>query len=249
MQLTENVYLVGGGPFTGFGLTSHSDCHVYLVDGGSELALIDSGLGIPAGFDELTANIEALGFDPGAVTMLALTHYHADHAGGAARARRRFGAAVAVAAEAAPAIEAGDEVATGLRAAREAGVFPEEAVLEPCPVDRPLREGDTIPVGTGSLRYIPTPGHARGHGSFLLTGLGRRALFTGDALFWAGRILLQAVPDCDLQESIASVERLAALDFDAFLPGHGAVTVAGGSLHPALAKGEIERLGIPKGIL
>ena len=249
MKLTESVYLVGGGPFSGFGLTSQSDCHVYLIDGETELVLVDCGLGNPAGFDELAANIDALGFDPQNVTTVALTHFHGDHAGGAARARRLFGAEIAIAAEAAPFLEAGDEEATGLRAARDAGVFPEDAVLEPCEVDRPLRESDTIPVGPGVLHFIPTPGHALGHGSFLLTGLGRPALFAGDALFWAGRILLQAVPDCDLQASIASVERLATLEFDAFLPGHGAVTVAGGSLHTALAKGAIDRLEVPKSIL
>jgi glyoxylase-like metal-dependent hydrolase (beta-lactamase superfamily II) len=230
-------------------LTSQADCHVYLIDGGNELVLVDCGLGMASGFDELMGNIEAVGFDPRAVKTVALTHYHADHAGGAARARRLLGADIAISAEAAPFLEAGDEEATGLRAARDAGVFPAEAALDPCPVDRPLRDGDTIAVGSGLLHFIPTPGHAMGHGSFMLTGLGRPALFAGDALFWAGRILLQAVPDCDLQDSIASVRRMAALEFDAFLPGHAALTVSGGSLHTAMAVGEIDRLGVPKSIL
>ena len=45
MQLTERVYLVGSGA-SGFSLTHHSDCHIYLIDGGSESALIDAGTGL-----------------------------------------------------------------------------------------------------------------------------------------------------------------------------------------------------------
>jgi hypothetical protein len=39
MQLTRRVYLVGSGS-TGLSLTHDSDCHVYLIDGGTELAVV-----------------------------------------------------------------------------------------------------------------------------------------------------------------------------------------------------------------
>ena len=60
MQLTDIVHLVGSGQ-SGFSLTDPLDCHVYLLDGGSELALIDTGVGrdTPA----IAAQIEAAGFD------------------------------------------------------------------------------------------------------------------------------------------------------------------------------------------
>jgi len=45
MKLTERVYLVGSGS-AGFSLTHESDCHIYLIDGGSEFALIDAGAGL-----------------------------------------------------------------------------------------------------------------------------------------------------------------------------------------------------------
>ena len=51
MRLTPDVCLVGGGMF-GFGLTSPGDCHVYLLDGGDELVLIDAGIGGVAGDPE-----------------------------------------------------------------------------------------------------------------------------------------------------------------------------------------------------
>ena len=45
MQLTERIWIVGSGR-AGFGLTHHSDSHVYLIDGGSEIALVDAGAGV-----------------------------------------------------------------------------------------------------------------------------------------------------------------------------------------------------------
>ena len=121
--------------------------------------------------------------------------------------------------------------------------------MTPTLVDDRLADGDELDVGDTRIRFIATPGHCAGHGAYLLTGVGHDALFAGDAVFWAGRILLQAVPDCDLQASHESISRLAALDFEAFFPGHGAVTVRGGDMHPRMAQAEIDKLGIPKGIL
>ena len=116
-------------------------------------------------------------------------------------------------------------------------------------MDRRLTDGDVIEVGELSLRFVPTPGHARGHGSYLLSGEEGNALFTGDSLFWAGKILLQAVEDCDLQESLESLQRMAALDFEGFFPGHGALAVEGGHVHAAMAQAEIEKLGVPKNLV
>jgi glyoxylase-like metal-dependent hydrolase (beta-lactamase superfamily II) len=250
MQLTDNVYLVGGGPFTGFGLTSGPDSHVYLLDGGEDgLVLVDSGSGLDDSFEEIVANISGHGFDPSRIGVIALTHYHADHAGGAPRFQEQFGATIAVHQDAADALENADEKAAGLEAARRAGVFPDEVRMRECSVGLRLSDGDGIAVGDGNLQMVSTPGHCGGHGSYLLTGLGPAAVFAGDALFWAGRILLQSVPDCDLGESVHSVERLASLEFESFFPGHGAITVSGGGVHAAMAKTEIDSLSVPKSIL
>ena len=45
MRLTRSVYLVGGGTLA-FGLSDDYDCHVYVIDGGEEMALVDAGAGI-----------------------------------------------------------------------------------------------------------------------------------------------------------------------------------------------------------
>src|SRR3972149_6091879 len=71
MKLTQDVYLVGGGDY-GFNLTHRLDCHVYVVDGGSELALIDAGFG--PGTEEILALMKEDGLDPDRLAAPALAH-------------------------------------------------------------------------------------------------------------------------------------------------------------------------------
>src|SRR3981081_3153401 len=84
MRLSERVHLVGSGS-NGFDLTDAYDCHVYLIDGGEELALIDVGAGM--GAEAILDNARRDGFDPARIRHLILTHGHGDHAGGAPRMR------------------------------------------------------------------------------------------------------------------------------------------------------------------
>ena len=63
MKLTSQVHVVGGGRF-GFGLSGALDCHVYLLNGGDEMALIDPGLGLGRDFDTVLQNIRDDGLDP-----------------------------------------------------------------------------------------------------------------------------------------------------------------------------------------
>jgi glyoxylase-like metal-dependent hydrolase (beta-lactamase superfamily II) len=247
LRLLENVYLVGGGPVAGLGLTTGGDCHVYLVDGGSELALIDCGLG--TSFETVIGHIKDDGFDPGRIKRLFLTHYHGDHAGGAAKFHDELGVEVAIASEARAALETGDEEATSLAAARAAGIYPADYRLQGCAVADALEDGETRQVGTVNIRFLSTPGHCRGHGSYLMTGSGRPVLFAGDAVFWTGQILLQAIPDCDLQAALGSVLKLEQLDFETLLPGHGAFTLSGAHQHVEMAAKTIRSLGIPRNLV
>ena len=89
MQLSESVYIVAGGDH-GLGISEAYDSTVYLLDVGSELALIDAGCGIDPG--PTVENIERHGYDPAGITHILLTHCHADHAGAAGFWRERTGA-------------------------------------------------------------------------------------------------------------------------------------------------------------
>ena len=67
VRLTRDIALVGGGN-NGFDISAPLDCHVYLLDGGDELALVDAGVGdVPGDPDAILANAEADGFDPGRI--------------------------------------------------------------------------------------------------------------------------------------------------------------------------------------
>ena len=63
MKLTEDVYLVGGGD-TGFNISNRMDCHVFVIRGEDELALVDAGFDGPG---KILSNIENDGLDPGQI--------------------------------------------------------------------------------------------------------------------------------------------------------------------------------------
>jgi hydroxyacylglutathione hydrolase len=249
MRLTEDIALVGGGAMTGFGLSSDFDAHVYLLDGGEECALVDCGMGTPSGIERVLENAKRAGIPGERITKLFLTHYHTDHAGGAAIYRERLSLQVAVGAGAKDALELPDHDATGFAAAKAAGIFPSGYDYKPCVIDDPLADGAERRVGRLSVRFIETPGHCGAHGSYLVTAPGQSYLLAGDAVFAGGKLFLQAIPDCDINESMKSVARLAALDFDALLPGHGAICLRDGRSHVELANASIGRLALPANLV
>jgi glyoxylase-like metal-dependent hydrolase (beta-lactamase superfamily II) len=243
VQLADRIHLVGSGSF-GFDLSDAYDCHVYLLDGGSELALVDVGAGMGAA--EIVANVRRAGFDPARVRQLVCTHAHGDHAGGAARMRELLpDAAVCCSREVVELVRTGDEEGTSIGVAKRAGIYPAEYRLEPCPVERELDEGDRIAVGNLTLECIDTPGHSSGHLSFLLEHGGRRSLFGGDVVFHGGTILLQNIHDCSLAALATSLRKLRGLSVDALFPGHLAFSLRDGQRHIEKANRALDTLLIP----
>lgn len=243
MQINERVFLVGGG-LTGFGLSHDSDCHVYLIDGGSEAALIDAGAGL--GLNDILANIDGHGLNADKISHLLLTHLHADHAGGAAGVKAAIPSiTVAAAEDMAPALRQGDEEAIALTHGKRGGYYADDYRFRPCPVALDLIDGQEIVVGQISLRVITTPGHSAGHVCFVMDDGGKRYLLTGDNLFFGGKILLQPVADCSLQSHLASIRKLDGLGVDVFLPGHGAISLRNGQRHIDEALSWMDRCLVP----
>jgi glyoxylase-like metal-dependent hydrolase (beta-lactamase superfamily II) len=249
MRVTDEVFIVGGGVRNAFGLSNDPDCHVYLVNGGDELALIDCGMADGNSLERVLSNVRNEGLDPARISTIIVTHYHMDHAGGAARFRDRLGVAVMAPAGAAHALRTGDERAVALDVAKAAGFYAEDYRFEPVAVARELREGDEIRVGNLELEVFDTPGHCDGHASYLLHGRERRYLFAGDAVFAGGKVVLQNIHDCSIQKSAASIAKLAALEFDALLPGHAAICLDGGKEHVRLAYEACQSLFVPKNLI
>ncbi len=246
MKLTSDVYLVGGGDYS-FNLTHRLDCHVYVVDGGDELVMIDAGFG--PGTGEILDLMRGDGLDPGRVSRIVVTHYHADHAGGCAAMVRATGAELWAPAEAAEAIRTADADRIGLTWAQSFGFYPQDYVWEACDVSGEFGDGDRISAGALSLEAVSTPGHCSGHYVLRLEGRDRSYLFASDLVFWGGAIILQNVPDANLQEYAASMNRVLELEFDALLPGHHMISLANGRRHVEAAARDFNRIGLPRDLL
>jgi hydroxyacylglutathione hydrolase len=247
VKLTDRIHLVGSGSF-GFDLTDAFDCHVYLVDGGQELALVDVGAGM--GAEAIVDNVRRAGFDPKRIRHLILTHAHGDHAGGAARMHRLLDdPTVYLSHTVADFLRHGNEQGISLDVAKQAGIYPPEYALEPCNVDVDLADGETIGVGDLTIQVLDTPGHSDGHVSLVLEHGGQRSLFAGDVIFFGGRILLQNIYDCRLDAEIRSLRRLRELSVDALLPGHFTLSLRDGQRHIERANEVLDRLLIPEQVV
>ena len=246
VRLTERISVVGGGS-TGLGTSHALDPNVYLLSGGEELALVDAGAG-PGG-DRILENVRSLGYEPGNIEHIFLTHAHADHAGGAASLAERVKARVYLSELERGALENADEEALGLSVARRNGYYPEDYRLRPCKVDVALRGGERLRCGDLELEVIPTPGHSMGSVCFLVEDEGCVTLFAGDTVFAGGRISLIVAPGSDLLALQGSVATLRALNVTSLLPGHGIFPLLGGQDHIDQAAEAFSTMLPPRSIL
>ena len=248
MKLTSDLHVVGGGYF-GFGISGRLDCNVYVVNSGSELALIDPGMGMGRDFDAILDNIREDGLDPGRIRKMILTHYHCDHIGAAAEAQKRLDVEVYASSFAAPVIRVADEKAVALDVAKAANFYPDDFFLPACPVDVELVEGDVIKVGNLELETYETPGHCDGHLSFVMRGGDRTYLLGSDLVFWGGKVVWQNIHDCRIDAYAQSMFKMEQVEFDALIPGHLQISLTGGKAHVDAAAAAFRQLGVPPNLL
>ena len=165
--------------------------------------------------------------------VIAVTHIHLDHAGGAGTLAELFESAdVAVHEAGAPHLVNPSRLWSS--ASRIYGTAMEEmwGGIDPVPADRirTLADGDVIDLGGASLRAVATPGHASHHHAFLEENTG--TVFAGDAL--GVRLPDLGVvrpatppPEFDLEAAIASIERLAGLGAERLVLTHFGPTEEG----------------------
>ncbi len=242
MRITPHLAIVASGSL-GFYQTDAYDCNVYLIDCGDQLVLIDSGAG--RDIDSLLTNIQADGYDPGAIRHLLLTHAHADHAGGCAELHRRLGLSVWGSAETSEWVANADEQAISLDRARLAGGYPPDYRFQACPISGVVHDQQPLTFGTAQFLPLTTPGHANGHLVYLATIDGIRAAFVGDLVLCGGEVLLQHTYDCSPLKLGDSLLRLAAYQIDALFPGHRYFCLKQGNTHLERAASFINRLRLP----
>lgn len=227
MRITERISLVGGGKWS-FGLTHPLDCSVYLIETDDGCIMVDSGCGLDP--EAIERNIEASGRKMQDIKALVLTHYHADHACGAARIWEKSGCRVYASAPERDCIATGDDVASSLAPGRGKS-YPADFVYPACPAVQGMEDGDTVTVGDVSLTAYTVPGHSLC--DLVLFGKvgGINCLFSGDAVFAGGEILLQSLYDVSILPYYEGIKKIAELDVDALFPGHGQIVLSDGSWH------------------
>ena len=186
--------------------------NIYLIDGGSEYALIDVGF-----LDELPEVLELIrqmNFRLSACKLIIATHADADHTQGLARAREVLKCKVAAHPKSVAPLQDGDEVMTYARIDAQNIHIP----MPRCKVDQTIDEGDLITVGDRSLEVWSTPGHTAGQLAFRMDNL----LFSGDNIFRDGCVgVIDAHHGSNLVDFIASLKRIRESDAEYLLPSHG----------------------------
>ena len=194
------------------------------------ITVIDAGL--PGHWNDLLAELAELGRPLADVKGVVLTHGDSDHIGFAERLRRELGIPVYVHAGDADRARGGDKPKTPmgpLRLGPMLGFFLYSLRKNGMRTQYlgevvSVTDGETLAL-PGAPRVIALPGHSPGSVAVHVPSVA--AVFVGDALttrhVLTGRTGAQPAPFTDEPErALASLDRLADLDAEWVLPGHGA---------------------------
>ena len=220
MEITPGIRRIGS-----------TKVNVYIIEDAGGVTVIDAGL--PGYWDELAAELTAMGRSLDDVRAVVLTHAHDDHIGFAERMRAERGVPVRV--------HAGDAGrARGEKVPRNEG----GGTVRPWPVitflvyairrgyvrTTRIRSVETFDDGAtldvpGTPRVIHVPGHTAG--SVALHVPAQSSIFVGDSFITlnvvSGAIGPQLFPNFNLDNSMAmaSLARYEGLEAGHVLPGHG----------------------------
>ena len=206
-----------------------------LMRDGDAVTLVDAAW--PKDYPFVVDSLRQIGAAPEQVEAVVLTHAHPDHVGVAERFRAGHDAVVHThRAEVGHATgQYHEHVRTSELVVRmwrpSVFAFAINAIgrggSHSTPVAAVAAFDDTpFEVPGGRLVPVPTPGHTSGHCSFHLPDYG--VVITGDALVnhnlltnRPGPRLMPSIFSHDPVQAAASLDRLATLDADLLLPGHG----------------------------
>ena len=242
MRIHSRISIVASGA-DGIGLSTGGDATVYLINGGSECALIDAGFGEDT--RAILGEVEKDGLDVKKIKWILLTHGHADHAGGARELSAYTGAKILAMESTARAVTAGDRTFLSIDVAIEALMFPSNYVFPSCTVER-FPVGKKLQVGDVTIEGIVTEGHCNGHLAYYSELDELKCLFSGDSVLYKGKISLLSTFDCSIPKYKESVARLMRYEVDGLFPSHGCFSLRGGKRHLQMASRYFEALEVPK---
>ncbi len=184
-----------------------NNCNTYLIHG-EKTVFIDPGHSRHV--ERLSHQMEEDGISPEEIDLIILTHSHPDHFEGL----EAF-------------LDKPIKIAMNREEERyllDSGKLLFEMMRQPLPkfrIDFYLKEGE-LHLGEKTFRIYQTPGHSPG--SLSIYWSERKVLFTGDLIFYGG------IGRTDFLEGnskllMESIERLADLDTEILLPGHGDIVM------------------------
>lgn len=230
-QLAEGIFHLRGGSNMG------------LVARGDKGLLVDAGLDKDAARQALRA-IESLGV---VLEAVLLTHAHADHFGGVHFLQQRLDVpAYAPALEGAMMAHPIMEPLFLFAGAAPIGELRAKFTLaQPCRIDGALKAGP-LQIGPFQVEIVSLPGHAPEQVGVAVDDV----LFCADAVFPAETLEKHKVTFCaDLDKTIATLERLPALPYRCFAPGHGPAYTAGEEIAAACAVNRARLQEVRAGVL
>lgn len=198
---------------------------------------------------ELSAQLERLGYRSSDISTVIVTHLHEDHIGGLLSVRH---AKVVLAPPEWQRVESWNRMARFLPfLAMEkfspsiAGMAPPEVVAFSSGAFRGFARSQDL-LGDGSVVLLPTPGHTSGHLAVLVGLDGYQVLCCGDAIYTLRHLAVDQVRPVAVSkrswaqqaDSIRRIQRLRAALPDAVIaPAHDHPRYSSGLLEPFLADG------------
>jgi glyoxylase-like metal-dependent hydrolase (beta-lactamase superfamily II) len=227
-------------PLPGDGLRA---VNVYALESDEGITLVDAGMSRAASWEALEAGLKGAGAQLGDVRRVLVTHIHRDHFGQACAIRRATGATVLLGRGEQRSLDYilddshGDRRAPWIARLRRSGAADlvaelaladgagqsarEDEGLWELP-DSWVDDAEAVAVGERTLLAIQTPGHTRGHLTFM--DAASRLLFAGDHVLphitpsIGFEPLAEGLP---LADFLLSLRKVRDLDLDTVLPAHG----------------------------
>ena len=192
----------------------------YLLEDGGDIAIIDCGT--THSINNLKGTLADLGLSAGQIKYIIPTHVHLDHAGGAGEMMALCPQAqMLVHPRGARHMADPGKLIQGVTAVYgNTAVEADYGVIQPVDEKRisSVNDGDTVSLGSRSLRFLDTPGHAPHH--ICIVDEKSQGIFTGDTFGLGyegikqhsrGLIPTSSPAQFDAELSLASVKRLADL--------------------------------------